>query len=94
MHDDRVDRTTDGHGKIAALTLAQIKQLDAGSWKGSRYAGERVPTLAEMLAACKGSRCAAVIHMKVDEISAKVVEAVRAPTCSINPSSSLLAAMR
>ena len=47
MHDATVDRTTDGKGKIADLTLAQIKQLDAGRWKAPRFAGERVPTLAE-----------------------------------------------
>ena len=50
MHDATVDRTTDGKGKIADLTLAQIKQLDAGRWKAPRFAGERVPTLAEALA--------------------------------------------
>ncbi len=50
MHDATVDRTTDGKGKIADLTLAEIKQLDAGSWKGPQFAGERVPTLTEALA--------------------------------------------
>ena len=50
MHDSTVDRTTDGTGKIADLTLAEIKQLDAGGWKGPQYAGERVPTLEEVLA--------------------------------------------
>ncbi|HVK60422.1 MAG TPA: glycerophosphodiester phosphodiesterase family protein [Bdellovibrionales bacterium] len=49
MHDATVDRTTDGSGKLAKMTLAQIKALDAGSWKHSRFAGERVPTLAEVL---------------------------------------------
>ncbi len=50
MHDATVDRTTNGTGKIADLTLAQVKQLDAGSWKGPQFAGERVPTLEEALA--------------------------------------------
>ena len=49
MHDATVDRTTDGHGRVADLTLAEIKRLDAGSWKGPEFAGERVPTLAEAL---------------------------------------------
>jgi len=42
LHDATVDRTTDGHGPVAALTLAQVRALDAG-------AGERVPTFAEVL---------------------------------------------
>ncbi|WP_076469651.1 glycerophosphodiester phosphodiesterase [Micromonospora avicenniae] len=50
LHDDTVDRTTDGTGKIRNLTAAQIKALDAGSWFGPQYVGERVPTLAEQLA--------------------------------------------
>jgi glycerophosphoryl diester phosphodiesterase len=49
MHDALVDRTTDGTGFIAEKTLAEIKQLDAGRWFDPRFAGERVPTLAEVL---------------------------------------------
>jgi len=47
MHDATVDRTTDGRGRVADLTLADLKTLDAGSRKDAKYAGERVPTLAE-----------------------------------------------
>lgn len=50
IHDHTVDRTTDGHGFVKDLTLAELKRLDAGSWYDSRYAGERIPTLAEFLA--------------------------------------------
>ncbi|MFC3505529.1 glycerophosphodiester phosphodiesterase family protein [Micromonospora krabiensis] len=50
LHDGTVDRTTDGTGNIRDLTAAQIKALDAGSWFGPQYVGERVPTLAEQLA--------------------------------------------
>lgn len=49
MHDDTVDRTTNGTGKVADLTLEQIKALDAGSKMGAQFAGEEVPTLAEAL---------------------------------------------
>lgn len=45
MHDETVDRTTNGKGKVAELTLEQLQALDAGSWKDAGYAGERVPTL-------------------------------------------------
>lgn len=50
MHDDAVDRTTNGTGKIADLTLAQIKELDAGIKKGEAFAGAKVLTLEETLA--------------------------------------------
>lgn len=49
MHDHQVDRTTDGTGLIREKTLAEIKALDAGSWKGEEFAGERVPTFKEFL---------------------------------------------
>ena len=51
IHDDTVDRTTDGSGAVAGLTLAQLKKLDAGSTFSSAFAGERIPTLAEALRA-------------------------------------------
>lgn len=50
MHDDTVDRTTGGSGRIADMTLAQIRQLDAGVKMGPVFTGTRVPTLQETLA--------------------------------------------
>jgi glycerophosphoryl diester phosphodiesterase len=49
MHDAMLDRTTSGKGAVAEHTLAQIKELDAGTWFGKSFAGERVPTLVEAL---------------------------------------------
>ena len=51
IHDYSVDATTDGQGKVAEMTLAQLKQLDAGSWFAPDFAGERIPTLDEVFAA-------------------------------------------
>lgn len=53
-HDDRLERTTNGHGLIGECTLAELKRLDAGRWFGSQFAGLKIPTLAEVLelAAC------------------------------------------
>jgi|SRR5579859_502476 len=48
MHDDTVDRTTNGHGAVADLTLDQIRSLDAGK-------GEKVPTFQEVLDLAKAS---------------------------------------
>ena len=45
LHDDTVDRTTDGSGSVAKMNLAELKQLDAGGWKGIEFSGECIPTL-------------------------------------------------
>jgi len=50
LHDDTLDRTTDGTGSPAGLTMAALKRLDAGSWWGPAFAGERLPTLQEAVA--------------------------------------------
>jgi glycerophosphoryl diester phosphodiesterase len=49
IHDDTVNRTTNGQGGVHDLTLAELRRLDAGSWFGSSFAGERIPTLEEIL---------------------------------------------
>jgi glycerophosphoryl diester phosphodiesterase len=49
MHDDRVNRTTDGKGAIAAMTFAEIRELDAGRWFSPDFSGEQVPTLDEVM---------------------------------------------
>jgi glycerophosphoryl diester phosphodiesterase/predicted AlkP superfamily pyrophosphatase or phosphodiesterase len=50
MHDDDVDRTTNGKGNVSKLTLAQIRALDAGIRKGEKFKGTKVPTFEETLA--------------------------------------------
>jgi len=50
IHDPTVNRTTDGQGRVSDLTLAQIRRLDAGSWKSPEFRGARIPTLEETLA--------------------------------------------
>ena len=49
MHDATVNRTTNGKGRVSDLTLAEIKDLDAGKWKSKKFKGEKVPTLKEAL---------------------------------------------
>lgn len=49
IHDDDVKRTTGGTGKVAERTLAEIRQLDAGKWFDPKFAGEKVPTIDEVL---------------------------------------------
>lgn len=43
MHDDSVDRTTNGSGRLADMTFDQVRRLDAGAWFSSAYRMERVP---------------------------------------------------
>lgn len=49
LHDETVDRTTDGTGKISDLTLREAQALDAGSRKGKQFIGTRIPTFREIL---------------------------------------------
>jgi glycerophosphoryl diester phosphodiesterase len=49
LHDARVNRTTDGRGRIDQLSFDAVRKLDAGSWFDKEFAGERVPTLGEAL---------------------------------------------
>lgn len=51
IHDFAVDATTDSSGRVAEMDLAQIKQLDAGSYFDPAFAGEHIPTLEEVLQA-------------------------------------------
>jgi glycerophosphoryl diester phosphodiesterase len=50
LHDDRLERTSDGRGRACALPLSTIRRHDAGSWFDPGFAGERVPTLGEAIA--------------------------------------------
>ena len=50
IHDDNTRKTAGVRKKVSAQTLAQLKALDVGRWKHARWAGERIPTLAEAFA--------------------------------------------
>ncbi|HEY8348030.1 MAG TPA: glycerophosphodiester phosphodiesterase [Symbiobacteriaceae bacterium] len=49
IHDPTLDRTTTLTGLVKDRTLAELRQADAGRWKGPQFAGERVPLLREVL---------------------------------------------
>lgn len=53
IHDNTLNRTTNGQGKIDDFTLSELKKLDAGSWFGAQFSGERIPTLKEVLQLAK-----------------------------------------
>ncbi|RAR55710.1 glycerophosphoryl diester phosphodiesterase [Paraburkholderia unamae] len=64
LHDDTVDRTSNGHGAAACMRYAELAALDAGSWRDARFAGERMPTLAEVAASCRELGLAANVEIK------------------------------
>jgi glycerophosphoryl diester phosphodiesterase len=64
LHDARIDRTTDGRGAAAALTLAEIEECDAGGWFATAFRGERVPTLEAAVALLGALGLGAVFEMK------------------------------
>lgn len=49
IHDQTVDRTTNGTGKVRSLSLSELKELDAGSHYDQRFCNERIPTLTDAL---------------------------------------------
>lgn len=49
IHDNTVDRTTNGKGQVTELTFEEIRKLDAGSWFDPKFAGTKIPTLRETL---------------------------------------------
>ena len=81
MHNLYVDETTDGTGQVTDKTLAELKELDAGSKFAPEFAGERIPTLAEVFEALEGKL---LVNVELKDISPKgvgleapVVEVVR-----------------
>ena len=54
LHDETVERTTNGRGRVCELTLKELKSLDAGSWFGKKFSGERISTLSEAIAIVRG----------------------------------------
>lgn len=63
IHDFTLERTTNGSGLVKDHTLEELRQLDAGKWFDEKFAGEKIPTLAEALAAIKG-HCTLNIELK------------------------------
>jgi glycerophosphoryl diester phosphodiesterase len=71
IHDETVERTTDGRGVVRSMTLNQIRRLDAGGRFGREFRGEKVPTLEEVLVLANG-RCGLNIELKSPGVEHKV----------------------
>jgi glycerophosphoryl diester phosphodiesterase len=83
LHDPTVDRTTDGAGVVADMTFEQLRRLDAGvryrdpADPARSFAGQRVPTPAEVLRAV-GERGVVLLELKVPTAAEAVIEEIRA----------------
>jgi glycerophosphoryl diester phosphodiesterase len=75
IHDTTVDRTTDGTGRVGDLTFDELRSLDAGSFKGEQFSGEKIPTLDEVLDRYHG-KVGVLIEMKAPELYPGIEEAV------------------
>jgi glycerophosphoryl diester phosphodiesterase len=64
MHDDTLERTTAGTGRVQDRAAADLLALDAGSWFGNEFAGEKVPAFAAAIATCQQSGLWANIEIK------------------------------
>jgi glycerophosphoryl diester phosphodiesterase len=64
IHDHTLERTTNGHGPVAAANAAQLAALDAGRWFAPAFAGEPIPTLAGMMRTCEELNLGLNIELK------------------------------
>ena len=81
MHDETVDRTTDGTGRVKALTLAELKRLDAGGKFNPAYQSEKIPSLAEVFEAV-GNQIAINVELQnffspADDLPDRVVSLIK-----------------
>jgi glycerophosphoryl diester phosphodiesterase len=76
LHDLTVDRTTDGHGFAADLSLERIRSLDAGFWFHQRFARTRIPTLVEVPDWANGEEMRLLVEIKEAERADLAVDRV------------------
>jgi len=74
MHDEILDRTTNGRGLAADYDLAALRRLDAGSWFDTRFAGTLVPTLAEALATARANNMGLLVEIKERRRTGRMIE--------------------
>lgn len=97
LHDETLDRTTDGRGPLACCTLADLRRFDAGGWFGPQFVGEPVPMLEQVLKWAAGRLR---LNLEIKEYAAGLAVAAlvcRYPACRVLLSSfdhDLLAALR
>jgi HEAT repeat protein/glycerophosphoryl diester phosphodiesterase len=76
MHDATIDRTTDGKGYVGKLLYDEIKQYDAGAWKGKEFDGEEVPLLSDVLQFAKEKNIKIILNVKEHGIEQQVMSLI------------------
>lgn len=76
IHDETVNRTTDGRGRVSRMSIRELQTLDAGTWFDPAFAGERLPTVEEVLS-WAGERLRLNLEIKDKDAVAPVLELLR-----------------
>ena len=74
IHDETVDRTTNGTGYVRDMTMAELKKLDSGSWFSEEFNQSAIPTLAEVLSLLKDTNIKLNVEIKSDIIPYEGIE--------------------
>jgi glycerophosphoryl diester phosphodiesterase len=74
IHDEKVDRTTNGTGKVVDFTLEEIQKLDAGSWFSNDFAGQKIPSFRELFELMRNmsSTIPIIMDLKVENLGAAI----------------------
>lgn len=78
MCDETIDRTTNGKGRVDQLLYAEIKQYDAGSWRGTEFKNERVPLFSDVLEFCKINNLKLILNVRQNYLEKQVLDLVKA----------------
>jgi glycerophosphoryl diester phosphodiesterase len=82
IHDETLNRTTDGRGRVLDKCLAELQQLDAGSWFANEFVGERLPTLEQLIKVLDHFKLNVNLEIKADsgmegetsDVTAKILQ--------------------
>jgi glycerophosphoryl diester phosphodiesterase len=80
LHDDTIDRTSNGSGSISSLSFETVRTYDFGSWKSSSYTGELIPSFEEFMLLCKNIGLHPYVEIKTsitDEQATLLVDIVK-----------------
>ncbi|WP_194843447.1 glycerophosphodiester phosphodiesterase [Paenibacillus sp. B01] len=77
LHDEKLERTTDGRGIASRRTMRELESLDAGGWFGEAYRGERIPRFEEVLRRY-GGKIGLLVELKDPQLQPGLERAVAA----------------
>ena len=66
IHDNRIDKYSNGTGKLRAMTFEEVRQYDFGSWKSDEYIGTKIPSFDEFIKLCRDLCLSAYVEIKAD----------------------------